>query len=44
VRDGAGRHVTSSGERLIAVVGGVRHEVVLHAFETNAASQVSTRR
>jgi hypothetical protein len=44
VRDGAGRHVTSSGERLIAVVGGVRHEIVLHAFETNAASQVSTRR
>jgi fibronectin type III domain protein len=43
VRDGAGRHVTSSGERLIAVVGGVRHEVVLHAFETNAASQVSRR-
>jgi hypothetical protein len=44
VRDGAGRHVTSSGERLIAVVGGVRHEVVLHAFATNTASQVSTRR
>lgn len=43
VRDGAGRHVTQSGDRLIAVVGGVRHELVLHAFATNAASPVARR-
>lgn len=41
VRDGAGRHVTSSGEPLIVVVQGVRHELVLHAFATNAASRTS---
>jgi hypothetical protein len=43
VRDGAGRHVTSSGDRMIAVVGGARHELVLHAFATNAASPVARR-
>jgi len=43
VRDDAGRHVTQSGDRLITVVGGVRHELVLHAFATNAASPVARR-
>ena len=43
VRDGAGRHMTQSGDRIIAVVGGVRHELVLHAFETNAATPVARR-
>jgi hypothetical protein len=43
VRDGAGRHVTSSGDPLIVVVQGVRHELVLHAFATNAASRATSR-
>jgi fibronectin type III domain protein len=41
VRDGAKRHVTSSGEPLIVIVQGVRHELVLHAFATNAASRAT---
>ncbi len=42
VTDKRGRHVTSSGEAMIAVDGvGGRHELVLHAFATNAASTVS---
>jgi hypothetical protein len=43
VRDGAGRHVTTSGEPLIVVIQGHRHELVLHAFATNAASRASGR-
>jgi hypothetical protein len=43
VRDGAKRHVTSSGEPLIVIVQGVRHELVLHAFATNAASRATSR-
>ena len=45
VTDGVGRvHVTTSGEPIVAVVAGVRHELVLLAFATNAASPVSSRR
>jgi hypothetical protein len=45
VIDRVGRHVTMSGEPVIAVDSvGVKHEVVLRAFATNSASPVSTRR
>ena len=44
VTDRMGRHVTSSGEPIIAADSvGVRHELVLRAFATNAASTVSSR-
>jgi hypothetical protein len=42
VRDSAGRHTTKSGDPIIVVAGGLRHELVLHAFATNPASRVST--
>jgi hypothetical protein len=42
VRDKAGRHEARSGEPVIVVAGGRRHDLVLHAFETNPASRVST--
>ncbi len=42
VTDKTGRHVTSSGEPIVAVDSrGGRHQLVLHAFATNAASTVS---
>jgi hypothetical protein len=45
VTDRAGRHNTSSGEPIIAVDSiGVRHELVLRAFATRAASSVTSRR
>jgi hypothetical protein len=45
VTDGVGRrHKTTDGEPVMAVVAGVRHQVVLHAFATNAASPVTSRR
>jgi hypothetical protein len=44
VTDGTGRHVAPSGEPIIAVVAGVRHQVVLRAFATNAASLASSGR
>ena len=45
VRDRLGRRIATDGEPIIVVdsVGG-RHEVVLRAFNTNAASPVVTRR
>ena len=45
VTDRTGRHVTMSGEPIVSVdpVGG-RHQLVLHAFATNAASTVSAGR
>jgi hypothetical protein len=45
VTDRLGRRVAASGESVVVVdaVGG-RHELVLRAFDTNAASQVSSRR
>jgi hypothetical protein len=44
VTDRMGRHVTSSGEPIVAADSvGVRHELVLRAFATNAASTVSSR-
>jgi len=40
-----GRHVTTSGEPIVAADSvGVRHELVLRAFATKAASPVSSRR
>jgi hypothetical protein len=45
VTDRAGRHVTASGEPVIAVdSAGVRHELVLRAFATRSASPVSSNR
>jgi hypothetical protein len=45
VRDSAGTHETASGEPLGVVdSNGARHELVLWAFETKAASEVSVRR
>ena len=44
VIDGVGRHRTPTGEPVVAVAGGVRHELVLHAFATNAASPVTSGR
>ena len=42
VTDKTGRHVTTSGEPIVAVDSrGGRHQLVLHAFATNAASTVS---
>ena len=44
VTDRVGKHVTSSGEPIVAADSvGVRHELVLRAFATNAASTVSSR-
>jgi hypothetical protein len=44
VRDKAGRKVMTSGERIVVVdSAGGRHDLVLRAFATKAASQVSTR-
>ncbi|MBA3235337.1 MAG: fibronectin type III domain-containing protein, partial [Chloroflexi bacterium] len=45
VADRVGRHVTASGERLIAIdsLGG-RHDVVLRAFDTNTAAEASSAR
>jgi hypothetical protein len=44
VTDTAGKRVVNSGEAVVVVVGGIRHELVLRAFATNAASAVATRR
>jgi hypothetical protein len=45
VTDKAGRHVTLSGEPIVATDSrGVRHELVVRAFATKAASPVSSRR
>jgi len=45
VTDRLGPHVTSSGEPIVVVDSvGVRHELVLRAFATAAASPVSSRR
>jgi hypothetical protein len=44
VRDTAGRHIATSGEPIMVVAGGVRHELVLRAFDTVAASQATVRR
>jgi len=45
VIDRTGRRVTSSGEPIVAVDSmGVRHELVLRAFATKAASEVSRSR
>ena len=45
VTDKVGRHVTTSGEPIAATDSrGARHELVLRAFATNAASPVSDRR
>ena len=45
VRDKVGRRVVEDGEPLVVVDGrGVRHSLVLRAFDTNAASQVAGRR
>jgi len=45
VTDRVGRHVTTSGEPIAAADSvGVRHELVLRAFATKAASPVSSRR
>ena len=44
VTDRTGRHMTTSGERMVTVdPGGGRHELVLRAFATNTASEVSSR-
>lgn len=44
VTDKTGRHVTTSGEPMVAIdPNGGRHQLVLHAFATNAASTVSAR-
>jgi len=44
VRDTAGRHIATAGEPILVVAGGVRHELVLRAFATAAASAVTSRR
>ena len=45
VRDKPGRHVATDGEPIIVTDGlGGRHQVVLRAFDTKAASPVATRR
>jgi len=44
VRDTAGRHVTKSGEPVIVVAAGSRHELVLWAFATNTAAPVASTR
>jgi hypothetical protein len=45
VTDRLGRHVTTSGEPIVAADSvGLRHQIVLHAFATRAASPVSSRR
>ena len=45
VTDRTGRHVTTSDVPVVAIdPKGGRHQVVLHAFATNAASTVSARR
>jgi hypothetical protein len=45
VKDKVGRHVAENGEAVVVIDSvGVRHGLVLHAFGTNAASQVASRR
>jgi len=45
VRDKTGRHVVTDGEAVVVADSiGVRHSLVLHAFDTNAASRVASRR
>ena len=44
VRDSVGTHVVASGEPVVIVHSGTRHELVLRAFEGRAASAVSVRR
>jgi hypothetical protein len=45
VKDRTGRYVTTDGEPIVAVDrGGGRHQLVLRAFATNAASEVMSRR
>jgi hypothetical protein len=44
VTDSVGKHMVPSGQPVIVVSGGIRHELVLHAFATNPASRVSTAR
>jgi hypothetical protein len=44
VRDGVRRHVATSGDPIVVVVSGVRHELVLRAFATNTAAAVTSRR
>ena len=45
VRDRHGRHTATDGEPMVITDSlGARHEVVLRAFNTNAASPVATRR
>ncbi len=45
VRDKVGRHVVAGGETVVVIDSlGVRHGLVLQAFDTNAASRVATRR
>jgi hypothetical protein len=45
VKDRTGRYVTTDGEPIVAVDrGGGRHQLVLRAFATNAASAVESRR
>ena len=45
VTDKTGRHVVADGEAVVVVDSlGVRHSLVLHAFATNAASRVASRR
>lgn len=45
VRDKSGRHEVGDGDPIVVIdTHGVRHSLVLRAFETNAASRVATRR
>ena len=45
VTDRTGRKVTADGQPMVAIDrNGGRHQLVLHAFATNAASTVSVRR
>jgi hypothetical protein len=44
VRDTRGRHVTKSGEPVVVVAAGGRHELVLWAFATNTAAPVASTR
>ena len=45
VRDRVGRHEVGDGDPIVVADSvGVRHTLVLRAFETNAASSVATRR
>jgi hypothetical protein len=44
VSDSVGRHVATSGDPIVVVASGVRHELVLRAFATNTAAAVTSRR